>query len=205
MLASKNLIPPVKDQNGGLHWIDLLAGELCVRLKQAREMEEGLWPKTLVLTHRSGRGYVNASKSRQMPFAFTKALTGEYIAKLGRRMWGEVVIGLKREGNLDVHNLGLQFTGVARLEEGQQNIEGFLAESSKKRYRSVSPEDPLKWKCPKCSEVLAVASEGELEVMKQEHEDYHFALDLQRTVEGSGEKKRKKERDKGIRSFFKPK
>lgn len=105
MLASKNLIPPVTTHDGGLHWINLLAGELCVRLKQAREVEEGLWPKTLVLTHRSGRGYVNAGKSKQAPFPFNKAISGEYIAKLGRRMWTEVVAGLQREGPLDVHNV----------------------------------------------------------------------------------------------------
>lgn len=107
MLASKNIIPPIRDHEGGLKWIDLLSGELCVRLREAREISPGLWPKTVVLTHRSGRGYVNASKSRQMPFPFTKDLSGAYIAKYGRRMWRDVAAALKREGGgvLDVHNV----------------------------------------------------------------------------------------------------
>lgn len=109
MLASKNLIPPVRAPKDGEHWIDLLAGELCVRLREAREIEPGLWPKTIVLTHRSGRGYENAGRSRQAPFPYTKALTGEYVAKLGKRMWTQVVAGLTvRGGVLDVCNVSLQ-------------------------------------------------------------------------------------------------
>jgi DNA polymerase eta len=117
MLASKNLIPAVRTPKDGEHWIDLLAGELCVRLRESREIEPGLWPKTIVLTHRSGRGYENAGKSRQAPFPYTKALTGEYIAKMGRRMWVDVVAGLTNTGKqLDVCNVSLARRGRFSIE-----------------------------------------------------------------------------------------
>lgn len=55
MLASKNIRPAVKDYEMGIHWIGILAGELNVRLRDAREINSGLWPKTLVLGHRTGK------------------------------------------------------------------------------------------------------------------------------------------------------
>jgi DNA polymerase eta len=54
MLASKNTRPPVTTPEQGLHWINVLAGELNVRLRESREVARGLWPKTLVLSHRTG-------------------------------------------------------------------------------------------------------------------------------------------------------
>lgn len=54
MLASKNTRPAVNTPAQGLHWIGVLAGELNVRLRDAREINPGLWPKTLVLGHRTG-------------------------------------------------------------------------------------------------------------------------------------------------------
>ena len=55
MLASKNVRPNVTTPGQGLHWLDVLAGELHVRLRDAREISPGLWPKTLVLSHRTGQ------------------------------------------------------------------------------------------------------------------------------------------------------
>ena len=52
MLASKNTNPPVRTIEQGNHWLGVLAGELNVRLREAREIAPGLWPKTLVLSHR---------------------------------------------------------------------------------------------------------------------------------------------------------
>jgi len=55
MLASKNIKPSVRSPEQGHHWLSVLAGELHVRLRDAREISPGLWPKTLVLSHRTGR------------------------------------------------------------------------------------------------------------------------------------------------------
>jgi DNA polymerase eta len=55
MLASKNIQPSVTTREGGYHWLTILAGELYVRLRDAREITEGLWPKTLVLGTRQGK------------------------------------------------------------------------------------------------------------------------------------------------------
>ena len=54
MLASKNVRPSVTSPEQGLHWLNVLGGELNVRLRDAREIAPGLWPKTLALHHRTG-------------------------------------------------------------------------------------------------------------------------------------------------------
>lgn len=117
MLASKNLIPPVTTPEGAEHWIDLLAGELNLRLLEARELSPQLWPKTLVLSWRTGYGYGNNLRSRQMPFRFTGELNGgEYIAKLGKKLWVEAVPVLQNaKGGMDVHNVG--FISINGLNE----------------------------------------------------------------------------------------
>jgi DNA polymerase eta len=87
MLASKNTIPNVRTAEQGHHWLSVLAGELNVRLREARGVTPGLWPKTLVLSIRSsGAG---ASHSRQAPFPFTRNLSTEYIVKHARKLWDE--------------------------------------------------------------------------------------------------------------------
>lgn len=54
MLASKNITPIITTREAGYHWLSVLAGELFVRLRDAREITEGLWPKSLVLGTRQG-------------------------------------------------------------------------------------------------------------------------------------------------------
>lgn len=54
MLASKNLPQPITKASEGHHWIRVLAAELALRLKDARELNPNLWPKTLVLHARKG-------------------------------------------------------------------------------------------------------------------------------------------------------
>jgi DNA polymerase eta len=58
MLASKNTRPAVTTPEQGLHWIGVLGGELNVRLRESREVAPGLWPKTLVLSYRTGTSSV---------------------------------------------------------------------------------------------------------------------------------------------------
>jgi DNA polymerase eta len=48
MLASKNLQKPITSARDGPHWIRVLAAELALRLREAREATPGLWPKTIV-------------------------------------------------------------------------------------------------------------------------------------------------------------
>jgi DNA polymerase eta len=54
MLASKNITPIITTREAGYHWLAVLAGELYVRLRDAREITDGLWPKSLVLGTRQG-------------------------------------------------------------------------------------------------------------------------------------------------------
>ena len=54
MMASKNLPNPITKASQGHHWIRVLAAELALRLREAREEMPALWPKTLVLHARRG-------------------------------------------------------------------------------------------------------------------------------------------------------
>ncbi|WVQ81880.1 hypothetical protein IAT38_004007 [Cryptococcus sp. DSM 104549] len=123
MLASKNVRPAVTTPQQGYHWLSVLAGELNVRLRESREAIPGLWPKTLVLGHRQGS---EPSRSRQCPFPFTRNLTTEYIVKYAKKLWDESTEPMKN-GNMKLHNISIGFTGLEKLEEGQQGIEGFFA------------------------------------------------------------------------------
>jgi DNA polymerase eta len=82
MLASKNTIPAVRTRKR-YHWLNILLGELTVRLREGRESAPGLWPKTLVL---STRATSESFHSRQTAFPFTRNLTPEYIVKYARKL-----------------------------------------------------------------------------------------------------------------------
>ncbi|OCF37906.1 hypothetical protein I316_00130 [Kwoniella heveanensis BCC8398] len=131
MLASKNVRPNVTTPEQGLHWLNVLSGELNVRLREAREVAPGLWPKTLVLSHRQG---IDPSRSRQTPFPFTRNLSTEYIVKFAKKLWEEATQPMKN-GNMKLNNIALSFTGLERLEEGQQGIENFFSQP-KPRHKS---------------------------------------------------------------------
>nr|XP_019044650.1 DNA polymerase eta subunit [Kwoniella bestiolae CBS 10118]OCF23580.1 DNA polymerase eta subunit [Kwoniella bestiolae CBS 10118] len=120
MLASKNVRPNVRTPEQGHHWLSVLSGELNVRLREAREVAPGLWPKTLVLS-------IDPSRSRQTPFPFTRHLSTEYILKYARKLWEEATLPMKN-GTMKLNNIALSFTGLERLEGGQQGIENFFAQ-----------------------------------------------------------------------------
>ncbi|BEI98559.1 hypothetical protein CcaverHIS631_0308580 [Cutaneotrichosporon cavernicola] len=119
MLASKNTIPSVVTHREGHHWLTILAGDLAVRLREARSVSPGLWPKTLVLSTRVGWG---DTRSRQMAFPYTRDLDAAHIVKYARRLWGEHVPSTGFKYN----NISLAFHALEKLEEGQRGIEGFL-------------------------------------------------------------------------------
>ncbi|ODN78784.1 hypothetical protein L202_04339 [Cryptococcus amylolentus CBS 6039] len=330
MLASKNIRPSVTAPSQGYHWLSVLAGELNVRLRESREVAPGLWPKTLVLGTRQG---FEAPRSRQAPFPFTRNLSTEYILKYAHKLWEEATQPMDK-GNMKLNNIALSFTGLEKLEEGQQGIEGFFSTAkavpksakvdpdssstssgppdgslSAKRAHSPAPsadpvhkkprlptlhavepktslqaflakagpssakplpslsrtssysdregrpsteapevfvvddsddeveaqDDGMSWRCAKCKkwisrpEDLAMLEDerpGLLRAMKQEHEDWHFAMSLQNGDEGnshSSESKRRaqveaagsrskekpkttvKKKKEGIQAFFGPK
>ncbi|KAK8854812.1 hypothetical protein IAR55_003551 [Kwoniella newhampshirensis] len=138
MLASKNVRPNVTTPEQGQHWLSVLAGELNVRLREAREVAPGLWPKTLVLSHRQG---IEPSRSRQTPFPFTKSLSTEYILKYAKKLWDEATQPMKN-GNMKLNNIALSFTGLERLEEGQRGIEGFFTNSKPPQSSSAMTDRP---------------------------------------------------------------
>jgi DNA polymerase eta len=111
MLASKNTRPAVMTPEQGLHWIGVLAGELNVRLRDSREINPGLWPKTLVLGHRTG---LEAGRSRQIPFPFTRNLSTEYIVKYAKRLWDEVCQPMRNGATMKLNNVS-DFTSTEGL------------------------------------------------------------------------------------------
>ncbi|OCF57294.1 DNA polymerase eta subunit [Kwoniella mangroviensis CBS 10435] len=135
MLASKNVRPNVRTPEQGHHWLSVLSGELNVRLREAREVAPGLWPKTLVLSTRQG---IDPSRSRQTPFPFTRNLSTDYILKYARKLWEEATLPMKN-GNMKLNNIALSFTGLEKLEGGQQGIEGFFGQPKPQESQQARP------------------------------------------------------------------
>ncbi|TDL25593.1 DNA/RNA polymerase [Rickenella mellea] len=142
MLASKNLKRPVLKPSEGHHWIRVLAAELALRLNDAREENEGLWPKSLVLHVRQG---YDSFKSKQAAFPFSRNVTVDVIAHAGDKLWRELVgTDASYKGNgMKITNVQLSFTGIEIMESGQRGIEGFLGArdgSGEKRKWEESPK-----------------------------------------------------------------
>ncbi|KAK4048261.1 N-acetyltransferase eso1 [Microbotryomycetes sp. JL221] len=149
MISSKNFRPYITKYSEALHWINILATELHLRLKEARELSPGLWPKTLVFSHRSPDYVV---RSHQSPFPFTSKLSIEYIVKHGEKLLrtaigqhpnvpvtasssstaratGTNVSNGKTTSDFKIgpyNNMMLSLTGLDRAEQGQKGLESFF-------------------------------------------------------------------------------
>jgi DNA polymerase eta len=104
MLASKNTRPAVTSPEQGMHWLRILSGELLVRLKEARELSPSLWPRTLVIGHRTG---IESAKHRQAPFPFSRNLDAEYILRHAKRLWEEVCQPMSK-GGMKLNNVRIE-------------------------------------------------------------------------------------------------
>ncbi|PFH53118.1 hypothetical protein AMATHDRAFT_73645 [Amanita thiersii Skay4041] len=195
MMASKNLPQSITQSSEGFHWIRVLAAELALRLKDARQESPNLWPKTIVLHTRKGS---ESGRSKQAPFPFTRDITVDVIALAGDKLWKDLIgNGL----NVNVTHVALGFTGIDIAESGQQSIEAFLkgdnkGERVKKRPREDEDNSHKKlstggefhsvsYTCTECGKTLTLlledgtSQDGDmLGVMQREHEDFHFALEL---------------------------
>lgn len=232
MLAAKNLPKPITKAAEGQHWIRVLAAELALRLKDAREANPNLWPKTLVLHARKGW---ESSRSKQVPFPFTRNATVDVIAAAGNNLWKDLV---GSSTDLKITTVSLGFTGVELAEPGQQSIDGFF--KTPKRPRDELDDDqsietpketdviPLSpgrhsgFSCEQCSKRIELPDDimtsglddgtlaQALATLRQEHEDFHFAQNLAKegstpikaTKSGRSEKRQRKEPRKGIEQFF---
>ncbi|GAA5979667.1 hypothetical protein JCM5350_003804 [Sporobolomyces pararoseus] len=139
MLSSKNFRPYIYKYSEVIHWLNILATELHLRLTDAREESPGLWPKTITFTHRSPTFVI---RSHQSSFPFTSNLTISYIfrqaEKLLRVAIGSAAVnerhdsgpggGINGETKIGPYgNIQLSFSGLERLEEGQKGIAGFFS------------------------------------------------------------------------------
>ncbi|GAA5902637.1 hypothetical protein JCM6882_009339 [Rhodosporidiobolus microsporus] len=134
MLSSKNFRPYISTYGEVLHWLNILATELHLRLTDARDLSPGLWPKTITFTHRSPQFVI---RSHQAPFPYTSSPSASYILKHGEKLVRIAMGGttptapsvqLPKETKIGPYsNIQLSFSGLERLEEGQRGIEGFFA------------------------------------------------------------------------------
>ncbi|GAA5983899.1 hypothetical protein JCM10908_005967 [Rhodotorula pacifica] len=134
MLSSKNFRPYINKYGEVMHWMNILATELHLRLNDAREETPGLWPKTITFTHRSPSFVI---RSHQAPFPFTSNLTRTYILKAGEKLFRVAIgAGQSTERITDqttigpYSNLQLSFSGLEKLEGGQRGIEGFFTSAA---------------------------------------------------------------------------
>ncbi|KAJ3486834.1 hypothetical protein NLI96_g3957 [Meripilus lineatus] len=152
MLASKNLPQPIVKTSQGHHWIRVLAAELALRLKEARDNDPALWPKSIVLHARQG---YETGRSKQMPFPFTRDITVDVIASYGDKLWKELVgTDDKRSNPMKITNVSLSFSGIDAMEAGQQIIEGFFKPQSTDQGRTSETNVSLKRKREKGEEIL---------------------------------------------------
>ena len=130
----------------------------------------------------------------------------------------------------------MQFTGVQRVEEGQKGISAFLTGLDAGAVAKEAADTPLEeqdaglgpkvelvealdeesWTCPRCRVRLRPDpgdTDGrQLDRQRQEHEDFHAAMDLQASLEVKPPRpdppvrKGKRRRTGGdIRSYLRPK
>ncbi|KAJ3557229.1 hypothetical protein NM688_g1585 [Phlebia brevispora] len=135
MLASKNLPKPITKAEEGHHWIRVLAAELALRLREARESIPALWPKSIVLHVRQG---YETMRSKQVPFPFVREITVDLIAAAGDRLWKELIgAETSRAAGMKITNVQLSFSGIESMETGQKRIEGFFSPPTAKPQSTV--------------------------------------------------------------------
>ncbi|BGP48674.1 N-acetyltransferase eso1 [Rhodotorula kratochvilovae] len=142
MLSSKNFRPSIGKYGEVMHWLNILATELHLRLLDARDTSPGLWPKTITFTHRSPSFII---RSHQAPFPFTSSLSIAYILRAAEKLL-RVALGPSAstaaapvpESPVGPYsNIQLSFSGLERLEDGQRGIEGFF--SAQQARAAASP------------------------------------------------------------------
>ncbi len=138
MLASKSVRPAITKPEEAMHWLTILATELAIRLREARELRTNLWPKTLVLRYiRAG----SVPRSRQTAFPFSNPNDQDGLAKVilkkGQKLWEESLgdalglgVGSAGFGEAKVLTIALGFGGLSEGEVGQRGIAGFLGSVS---------------------------------------------------------------------------
>ncbi|GAC73333.1 protein involved in establishing cohesion between sister chromatids during DNA replication [Moesziomyces antarcticus T-34] len=168
MLASKSVRPAITKPEEAMHWLSILATELAIRLREAREERTNLWPKTLVLRYiRAG----SVPRSRQTAFPFTDPRNQDDLAKVilkkGQKLWEESVgdaLGLgiggsSSGGDAKVLTIALGFGALAEGEVGQRGITGFLGaantSSTSSSSASASASVPSKSAAPDASDEQA--------------------------------------------------
>lgn len=81
MLASKNLPQPIVSVSQGHHWIRVLAAELALRLREARESIPALWPRSIVLHIRQGVSRLVRKVFAAHSYAVGKVMMGFDLSK----------------------------------------------------------------------------------------------------------------------------
>ncbi|KAH9930101.1 uncharacterized protein B0H18DRAFT_1117160 [Fomitopsis serialis] len=134
MMASKNLPNPITKTSQGHHWIRVLAAELALRLREAREEMP-----------RCGRRRWCCMPDKAA-FPFTRDASVDVITSAGDRLWKELIgTDTSRTTPMKITNVALGFTGVEAMEAGQRSIHGFLKPPSTSK-QAQSADVPVKRK-----------------------------------------------------------
>ncbi|KAF9046844.1 DNA/RNA polymerase [Hymenopellis radicata] len=185
MLASKNLPQPITKASEGHHWIRVLAAELALRLKDAREANP---------TSGQDTGSPRSERSKQAAFPFNRDFNVDVIAAAGDKLWKDLVGSAT---TMKVTSVQLAFTGIETAESGLQSIAGFLG-TKRTREEDGADSDANDAKkvffvCSRCNKEVRLptssisgdetADDAALEEMKMEHSDWHFAQDLSKEAD----------------------
>lgn len=235
MLASKNLPTPIRKDEDCRQWIPVLCTELAVRLNEARDSGTSVWPKTISLhTRQAGDRH---SRSKQSPFPYVRDLTGDIIATAALKLWKELHgtdtqrSAIPDNVAMKIINISVSFHGIEAVESGQKGIGDFLRPgqativsnptNDKTPIKLAADTAEISYQCPKCSTTLkpdildGEDEQARLELLKAEHEDWHFAQQIakEQTVMLGGTSRRKesisggppskkRKKDEGIAKYF---
>ncbi|KAH9029856.1 DNA/RNA polymerase [Lactarius pseudohatsudake] len=181
MMASKNLPRPISKFSEGPHWLRVLAGELALRINEAREADQSIWPKSIVL-HARPRN--EASRSKQTSFPFARTVTVDTIAGFAERLWKDLVGSGNKEDGL-----------AASFNNAQSRLDSLVLSQKTQAGASVDPSGTsqidrgektmMAFVCPRCHQRIELEStddahsDGEaLSRLQTEHSDFHMAEDL---------------------------
>ncbi|KAG8970257.1 DNA-directed DNA polymerase eta rad30 [Tulasnella sp. 419] len=240
MMASKNVRPNITKHDQAVHWLRVLSSELAVRLQEGRERAPSLWPKTLVL-HVRQASEAPRSRQIPFPFSksINAELISKPAEKLWKELIGtstykvhNLALGFSGLGSLESGQQGIEgFFSNRQTVQGDSEQSKINRGTGAKRKRDeddgenqvaedVDQGSSTSFICQRCKKNIALPTEDferedgvrALDLLKMEHQDFHFAQDLSREVVAEDDeqperrkvaKKRKKNgQPKGIAQYF---
>lgn len=193
-MAAKQFRSPVKKVQILNDWLLLLVTELVGRLQEDLQIYSR-WPNTLTIRHQKPS---KKSQSKALEFPFSP----DQLPEKSTQLASICLEGLLAEGKVNVFPCAFLALSVSRFknitEDGKKkslSMDSFIEkgrpvvwpEVSRKKKDLTSfftsqakpSENVNSYKCPKCSRTFDAIDVNGI----QEHEDYHFALQIQKSID----------------------